>query len=152
MKVLVTGGTGVIGNGLLPALLGAGHQVRLLTRHAEADAREWPEGVEAREADVADPGSLHGAADGCDAVVHVTGIVKEAPPDVTFARVNVEGTRNVIAEAERAGVPRFVFVSSLGADRGRSDYHRSKRLAEDRGRACRSTGLVVRPGCVYGPG
>lgn len=152
MKVLVTGGTGVIGNGLLPALLGAGHQVRLLTRHAEADAREWPEGVEAREADVADPGSLHGAADGCDAVVHVTGIVKEAPPDVTFARVNVEGTRNVIAEAERAGVPRFVFVSSLGADRGRSDYHRSKRLAEDLVRAYRGTWLVVRPGNVYGPG
>ena len=40
MRVLVTGGTGVIGEGLLPELLNRGHHVRLLTRHAEDDARD----------------------------------------------------------------------------------------------------------------
>jgi NADH dehydrogenase len=44
--------------------------------------------------------------------------------------VNVEGTANIVAEAERAGVGRFVFVSSLGAQEGESEYHRSKREAE----------------------
>jgi uncharacterized protein YbjT (DUF2867 family) len=152
MKILVTGGSGVIGRGLLPALLQAGHQVRLLTRHADDDARAWPDGVEARTADVADAASLTGAADGCGAVIHVTGIVKESPPDVTFARVNVEGTRHLVEAAERAGVPRFLFVSSLGADEGRSDYHRSKRLAEDVVRQFNGAWLILRPGNVYGPG
>ena len=151
MNVLVTGGTGIIGRGLVPALLAAGHTVRLLTRHAEEDAREWPEGVEACPGDVTDPDSLAGVADGCDAVVHITGIVKEAPPEVTYERVNVGGTRSVLAEAERAGVRRFVYVSSLGADRGESGYHASKREAEAIVRQFRGAWLVVRPGNVYGP-
>lgn len=152
MKVLVTGGTGVIGEGLIPALLRAGHSVRLLTRGAEEDARRWPRRVEPLAADVSSPKSLEGAAEGCGAVVHVTGIVKESPPKVTFERVNVGGTRNVMREARRAGARRFVFISSLGADRGESDYHRSKLRAEEAVRRSPLDWLIIRPGAVYGPG
>lgn len=152
MKVLVTGGTGVIGAGLLPALLKARHKVRLLTRGAERDAREWPAGVEPFAADVSDAAGLKGACEGCGAVVHVTGIVEESPPHVTFERVNVRGTKNVLREAERAKVERFVFVSSLGADRGASKYHRSKLRAEELVREFGGLWMVLRPGGVYGPG
>jgi uncharacterized protein YbjT (DUF2867 family) len=152
MRVLVTGGTGVIGEGLLPALVGAGHTVRLLSRGAEEDARRWPSEVEPLAADVTDPSSLRGAAEDCGAVVHVTGIVDESPPALTFERVNVAGTRNVLAEAARAGLKRFVYVSSLGAGRGRSDYHRSKFKAEELVRASAFDWLILRPGNVYGPG
>jgi uncharacterized protein YbjT (DUF2867 family) len=152
MRVLVTGGTGVIGEGLLPALVGAGHTVRLLSRGAEGDAERWPSEVEPFAADVTDPSALRGAADTCGAVVHVTGIVDEAPPALTFERVNVQGTRNVLAEAARAGLKRFVYVSSLGAERGRSRYHRSKFKAEELVRASAFDWLILRPGNVYGPG
>src|SRR5215218_9445999 len=152
MRVLVTGGTGVIGEGLLPALVRAGHTVRLLSRGAEEDARRWPREVEPFAADVTDVSSLRGAADTCGAVVHVTGIVDESPPALTFERVNVAGTRNVLAEAARAGLKRFVYVSSLGAERGRSQYHRSKFKAEELVRASSFDWLILRPGNVYGPG
>jgi NADH dehydrogenase len=152
MRVLVTGGTGVIGEGLLPALVGAGHTVRLLSRGADADAKRWPAEVEPFAADVTDPSSLRGAADACGAVVHITGIVDESPPALTFERVNVRGTRNVLAEAARAGLKRFVYVSSLGAERGRSEYHRSKFKAEELVRASSFDWLILRPGNVYGPG
>jgi NADH dehydrogenase len=152
MRVLVTGGTGVIGEGLLPALVGAGHAVRLLSRGAEEDAKRWPAEVEPFAADVTDAASLRGAAEDCAAVVHVTGIVDESPPALTFERVNVQGTRNVMAEAARAGLKRFVYVSSLGAERGRSDYHRSKFKAEELVRASSFDWLILRPGNVYGPG
>lgn len=152
MRVLVTGGTGVIGEGLIPALLNAGHEVRLLTRGAGKDAEEWPQGVEPFAADVSDSESLSGAAKGCEAVVHITGIINESPPDVTFERINVEGTRNVLQEAERSEVRRFVYISSLGADRGRSAYHQSKRQAEELVREARCEWLILRPGGVYGPG
>ncbi|HEX2187798.1 MAG TPA: DUF1990 family protein [Longimicrobiaceae bacterium] len=153
MKVLVTGGTGVVGKSATDHLLQRGHTVRLLSRHAEDDARQWAEGVEPRPGDVADPGALRGAAEGCDAVLHVAGIVAEHPPEATFEAVNVQGTRNLVEEAGRAGVRRFVYVSSLGAERGASDYHRSKKAAEDAVRE-RFAGdwLVCRPGNVYGPG
>lgn len=153
MKVLVTGGTGVVGKSATDHLLRRGHTVRLLSRHAEDDARQWAEGVEPRPGDVSDAEGLRGAADGCDAVLHVAGIVAESPPEVTFEAVNVLGTRHLVEEAARAGVRRFVYVSSLGAERGESGYHRSKKAAEDEVRGgFAGDWLVVRPGNVYGPG
>ncbi|HEU0052511.1 MAG TPA: DUF1990 family protein, partial [Longimicrobium sp.] len=153
MKVLVTGGTGLVGKATVDHLLKLGHRVRLLSRHAEDDARQWAEGVEPYRCDVGDETEVRGACDSCEAVVHAAGIASESPPDVTFARVNVEGTRRLAAEAKRAGVRRFVYVSSLGAGDGTSDYHRSKRAAEEEVRAHAPAGwLIARPGNVYGPG
>ncbi len=153
MKVLVTGGTGVVGKAAVDRLVERGHSVRLVSRHASDDAQQWPTGVEPRPGDVGDPDALRGAADGCDAVLHVAGIVAESPPEVTFERVNVQGTRNLVAEANRAGVRRFVHVSSLGAERGSSDYHRSKAAGEEAVRGgFAGAWTVIRPGNVYGPG
>jgi NADH dehydrogenase len=152
MRVLVTGGTGVIGASTITALLQRGHTVRLLSRNAERDARSWRHGVTPAAGDVSDAASIEGCADGCDAVIHLVAIVEESPPEATFARVNVEGTRNVVREAERAGVSRLVYVSSLGADRGVSEYHRSKRAGEEIARRFPREWVILRPGAVYGPG
>jgi uncharacterized protein YbjT (DUF2867 family) len=151
MKILVTGGSGVIGAGLIPELLSRGHEVRLLSRHAGDDVRQW-HGVEPLAADVADAVSLRGACAGCEAVIHVAGIASEKPPELTFERVNVEGTRNVVDEALRSSVRRLLFVSSLGADRGASPYHQSKRAAEKIVAGSELDWTIVRPGNVYGPG
>lgn len=152
MKILVTGGTGVIGEGVLKALLKSGHKIRLLTRGADKAADEWPEGVEPFASDICDREALTGAADDCDAVVHIAGIAEEKPPDISFELVNVEGTRNILEEAARAVAPRFIFMSSLGADRGESDYHQSKRRAEELVQGYKGEWLILRPGGVYGPG
>lgn len=152
MRILVTGGTGVVGTSTVSALVRNGHQVRLLSRHAGDDSRQWPAGVEPWPGNVADAGSIEGSARGCDAVLHLVAIVDESPPEVTYERVNVQGTRNILAEAERSGVKRFVYVSSLGADRGASEYHKSKLAGEEIVRGFSRDWLIVRPGSVYGPG
>ena len=152
MKILVTGGSGVVGTGTVTELLGRGHTVVLLARHADEDARQWPHGVTPVIGDVSDVASIRGVANGCDAVLHVAGIVEESPPAVTFERVNVEGTANVCAEAQSAGVKRLVFVSSLGAPEGASEYHRSKRDAEQIVERFPGNWTICRPGNVYGPG
>jgi nucleoside-diphosphate-sugar epimerase len=152
MKVLVTGGTGVVGTAAVRALLAAGHSVRLFSRHAAEDAARWEGSVEVRAGSVASAEEVAGAAEGCDAILHIAGIAEEQPPELTFERINVDGTRNVLLEAERAGVSRLVFVSSLGAENGRSDYHRSKYQAEQIVRAFSRDWLICRPGNVYGPG
>ncbi len=152
MQILVTGGTGVIGKGLIPELLASGHGVRLLSRSASEQQEEWPDGVECRDGDVTQPATLQDACRGCDAVIHITGIVDEQPPDITFERVNVEGTRQIVKLAERSGIRRLVFVSSLGADRGKSPYHQSKRQAEKLVEQSTTDWVIVRPGHVFGPG
>lgn len=152
MRVLVTGGTGVVGTATVSALVAAGHSVRLLSRHAREDAPQWPEGVDPWPGNVAEPETLRGAADGCDAILHLVAVVDEDPPHATFQRINVDGTRHIVAEAARAGRVRVVYVSSLGADRGESGYHRSKRQGEEIVRAYAGRWTILRPGNVYGPG
>lgn len=151
MRVLVTGGTGIVGRAATTALLQRGHVVHLLSRSAERDAAQWSHGVHAIAGDVTRPETIRGAADGCDAVLHLTAVVDEHGTQ-TFERVNVEGTRHLVREAERAGARKFVFVSSLGAERGSSPYHRSKRQGEAIVREFSGAWVVVRPGSVYGPG
>ena len=152
LSILVTGGTGVVGQSVVRELVNRGHSVRLLSRNALEDAAQWGNRVEPWPASVSQSEKLSGCADGQDLILHVAGIVAESPPDVTFTGVNVDGTRNLIREAERAGVGRFIYVSSLGADRGQSDYHVSKREAEKLVEQFRGGWIILRPGNVYGPG
>jgi len=152
VKVLVTGGTGVVGRATVDALLARGHEVRLFSRHAADDVKEWPHRVEPFPGDVANEVELRGAAEECEAVIHLTAIVAESPPDATFEKVNVGGTANLVREAERAGAKRFIYVSSLGADGGDSPYQRSKLRGEEVTRSFRGHWIIVRPGNVYGTG
>ena len=152
MRVLVTGGTGVVGRATVDALLARGHDVRLFSRNAQDDVREWKHRVEAFPGDVSNEVEVRGAADGCEAIIHLTAIVAESPPEATFEKVNVDGTRLLVREAERAGARRFVYVSSLGAERGDSPYHRSKLRAEEVARTFDGNWIIVRPGNVYGNG
>ena len=152
MRVLVTGGTGVVGTAAVTELVRRGHSVRLLSRNAGEDVAQWGEQVEPWPASVSEPERIKGSADGCDVVLHVAGIVSESPPEVTFENVNVDGTRNMISETERAGVGRFIYLSSLGADRGKSPYHQSKKRGEEVVSNFRGGWIILRPGNVYGPG
>ena len=87
MKVLVTGGTGLIGRSTVRALGMRGHAVRVLSRRVAAT-----DGLEVWPGDVSRAESIRGAADGCETVVHVAGIAGEDPPARTFRAVNINGT------------------------------------------------------------
>lgn len=152
MLVLLTGATGYVGSYVLDALLARGHTVRALTRSA-APGLDGRDGVETARGDVTDRGSLGGAFDGVDAVVHLVGIIDEQPSEgVTFERVHVGGTRNVAEAARAAGVGRFVHMSANGARAdGRSAYQTTKWRAEEVVRGAGFEHLVVfRPSTLFG--
>lgn len=142
----------MVGQAVVTELLRRGHAVRLLSRNALADASQWGAAVEPWPGSVSEPEKVAGSADGQDVVLHLAGIVAESLPEETFERINVNGTLNVLNEAERAGVGRFIYVSSLGAERGQSDYHRSKHAAEELVEQFHGGWIILRPGNVYGPG
>lgn len=151
MTVLVTGGTGFVGPHVVHALRARELPVRALVRRPARASRLAAWGVELTAGDVTDPISVRAACEGADTVVHLVAIIKGKPED--FERVMTEGTRNVVAAAQDAGVKRFVLASALGLDERSKDavpYFRAKWEME---RAVNESGLehvIFRPSFVFG--
>lgn len=148
LKLAVTGGTGFVGGRLIELALASGHEVRALTRRpqAERDGVTWIEGA------LDKPESLDKLVEDADAVIHVAGVIN-APDAAGFEAGNVTGTAAMISAAERAGIKRFVHVSSLAAREPKlSIYGATKAGAEALVAASPVPWAIVRPPAVYGPG
>ncbi len=154
MKVFLTGGTGFVGSEVLRHLLTAGHVVRALVREGSESKLAVQENVEVHTGDFAEPSSLVDALIGCDAVIHLVGIIREFPGrGVTFKRMHVEATENMLEAAGEQGVKRYLHMSSNGArERGNTGYHRTKWQAEEMVRATELDWTIFRPSLIFGPG
>lgn len=168
--IFVTGVSGFLGHNLCPFLVAQGYRLRALVRASSDVAFLRELGVELVEGDVRHRRSVRGAAAGCRWAIHAAGKFRFWGRREEFYATNVDGTANVLAEAARAGVERFVHISTItvvGAPRRgqmldeqvqcqpQDDYQRSKLEGESLAlAACRETGLpvvVLRPGAFYGP-
>jgi nucleoside-diphosphate-sugar epimerase len=140
----ITGGTGFVGSRVLDL---ATMPVRALARKPQParDGVAWVAG------DLADRAALDALCAGAEAVIHIAGVVS-APTQAGFDAGNVAGTAAMLAAAEKAGVKRFVHVSSLAArEPGLSMYGGSKAAAEALVEASGLDWVIVRPPGVYGP-
>ena len=150
MKIFLSGGTGFVGGHLRKALLERGHTIRLLVHRRV----EWFEGgIEPVEGDVTRLETFSNAVAGCDATINLVGIIREFPgKGVTFERLHVQATENVLRAAQEAGVRRHLQMSALGArEAATSAYHRSKFMAEE---IVRGSGLdytIFCPSIIFGP-
>ncbi|CAN5839477.1 complex I NDUFA9 subunit family protein [soil metagenome] len=150
--ILVTGATGFIGSEILRRASRRGWRVRGLARRPDsAEALGRLPHVELFRGDVTDPDDLDEAMEGVAAVIHLVGIIVPTRGQ-GFADVHVGGTRNVLAAAGRAGVPRFVHMSALGAPEGRglTEYFRTKWEAEEAVRESGLSATIFRPAPVFG--
>ncbi len=123
-KALVTGGSGFVGGSLIPRLVEEGWQVRAIGRSRASRDTVAALGAEPCEADLADPAALERAMIGVDTVFHVAAHFKLWGPLSTFRAMNVDGTRNVVSAAERAGVRRIIYVSAAAVVMGHPKSHR----------------------------
>lgn len=173
MRALVTGATGFVGANIVAALNQAGWSVRALHRPQSRLTALAGLAYESALGDVLDRDSVVAATRGCQVVFHAAGVADYWRADQGHMfRVNVEGTRNVMAAARQAGVERVVHTSSAAAlgipDDGRAidethtwnvpperfPYGHSKYLAEQVVQEAVAQGLpavIVNPTVVLGP-
>ncbi len=143
-RVLLTGGGGLIGTTLIPALRAAGWTTRCLIHRTGA-----PDADEIVDGDLQDLDSLRKAARGVDAVLHLAAMTHARKRRAYFS-VNVDGTRNLIRAIDRGTLRRLVLVSSHTASMDGGNYSESKLRAEE---VVRSSGLphtIVRLPEIYG--
>ena len=150
--ILITGATGFVGGHLIRGLSKNGVPLRAIVRDPDKARALKDLGVEVMPGDIADISSLEYACSGVERVVHLVGIIQEAP-GVTFEGVHVDGTRNLLSAAKKAGVGHFVYQSALGTRHGaKSQYHKTKWEAEEQVRASGIAYTILRPSLIYGPG
>lgn len=174
MNILVTGGTGFIGEYFIPQLLDKNHNVRLLVRNKDKAIKLFGGRCEYFVSDITDTKSLVGCCKDIDIVFHMVAKVGNELPNEKnmreFIKVNVDGTKNIIEEAKRENIQRFIFVSSIAAmgivnekpitEKSKCDpylpYQISKYEAEQivlkESRENKFPSIIIRPTKVYGIG
>jgi len=165
-RVLITGAAGFLGRGLVPALSERGYLVRAATRTPQV-VPGAAEGVIVGDLRLST--NLSAALADVDAVVHLAGMPPgpDAADNSAYRDNNLVSSARLAESAARAGVKRFVYLSSVRAQTGPAsdrivtedlpavptdDYGRSKLEAE---RAVAGSGVpavILRPALVHGPG
>jgi nucleoside-diphosphate-sugar epimerase len=168
MIAIVTGAPGWLGSSLVQKL--AGRPVRCLVESGADTSELGRAGAEIVNGDVRSPDSLSRLFEGAKGgtVFHAAGVIHPTRGVKQFYQVNVEGTKNLLAAASKAGVRRFVHVSSnspIGCNPTPADvfdegapyqpymhYGRSKMMAEQAVKAASDLEtVIIRPPWFYGP-
>jgi nucleoside-diphosphate-sugar epimerase len=168
MRVMVTGATGFTGGHLARALKRRGNEVVALVRDERKAAPLAAEGIELVRGDIVEPERVQRAVEGCAVVYHIAALYREAKHgDELYRRVNVDGTRNVLEAAERAGVARVVHCSTVGvhgdvavpadedAPFAPGDVYQETKLEGElvaKQYADRGLAAIFRPVGIHGPG
>jgi uncharacterized protein YbjT (DUF2867 family) len=152
MKIFVTGGTGFVGHEILRQLSAAEHRMVALVRPGSESRLVKNDRISFHPGDLTRPETLGGGLQGCEAVLHLVGIIREFPGQgITFDKLHTEATRAMVRAAQSQGVRRYLQMSANGArSESASAYHRSKWEAEQ---AVRQSGLdwtIFRPSLIFG--
>ncbi|MGH2906334.1 MAG: NAD(P)H-binding protein [Solirubrobacterales bacterium] len=148
--ILLTGGTGTLGRPLLQRLLGAGMDVRCMVREPR---RLGPARVQVQIAvgNLADRHGFTKALRGVDTVVHLAATTRDQQRG-GIEELNGIATARMVAAARRAGVERFVYVSSIGASRyASSRFIRTQAIARDAIAAAGFESLIFEASIIYAP-
>lgn len=120
VRTLVTGGTGRLGQTLLPKLREAGHEIRTTSRSPPTDDE-----VEWRQMDLANGTGIRDALTTIDVVIHTA-----SAPLGDAEAVDVDGTNRLLDAAADAGVSNFVYISIVGIEDIPYSYYEHKLTAE----------------------
>jgi len=149
--ILVTGGTGYIGQHLVPLLVARGHRVRVLAR--EQSLGRVPAGATAVVGDALDGNSVSAALRPGETVVHLVGTPHPTPTKADqFEKIDLVSIRATVGAAKRAEISHLIYVSVAQPAPIMQAYLWVRTLGETMIREAGLTATIVRPWYVLGPG
>ena len=149
--LLITGGTGFVGNSIVKKTLDKGLDVRLLIHRRKRPEFSQHPNVNQVVGDILQPETLTKALEGVDAIIHLVGIIVETK-GASFEAIHHQGTINIVTAAQKAGIKRFIQMSALGSSpAAASRYHQTKGKAEEYLRASGLDYTIFRPSIIFGP-
>jgi NADH dehydrogenase len=149
--LLLTGATGLVGSALLRRLVAAGADVRCLVRDPRRLGAQRVR-VQIALGDLTDPPSFRNAMRGVRTVVHLASSTRDQPRG-SIEELDGIATWRMVSAAERAGVERFVFFTTLDAStHHRARFFRAKALAEQAVKEAGLHSIVFAPSLIYAPG
>jgi uncharacterized protein YbjT (DUF2867 family) len=150
-EILVTGGTGYIGQHLIPLMLARGHRVRVVAR--EESVKRVPAGATAVVGNALDADSVGAALMPGNTVIHLVGTPHPSPSKAEqFEKVDLVSIRATVSAAKRVGVDHLVYVSVAQPAPIMQAYLWVRTLGEAMIREAGLTASIVRPWYVLGPG
>lgn len=156
-RVLITGATGFVGRSVVREALSRGMTPVCLVRSPDKLFRQHEQTsrdrITAVEGDLVDVNSVRSAAEGCQAAIHLVGIILARPMrGQTFEKVHVRGTQTVVDALKAAGIRRYAHMSALGTrPNAVSAYHQTKWEAEEYVRKSGLDWTIFRPSIIHGP-
>lgn len=150
-RVFVTGGSGFVGGAVIDELLSRGYGVNALAHRGSIKGASG--NVNVIKGDMFDQRALDEGMRGCEAVIHIVGIIMEKRGrGVTFERIHTEGTKSIVDATKRNSVRRYIHMSALGSrPDAKSRYHKTKFAAEQYVRASGLDWTIFRPSLIHGP-
>lgn len=151
--ILVTGGTGFIGNVLIRHLSNLGYSIKLLIRPSK-ETPNFPKGipVETAIASFKDQKGLQAAMKGVDTVYHLASAISLGRK-ANLTEVDIQGTQAISQAAAQAKVERFFYLSHLGADRASAyPLYKAKAIAEHHIKTSGVPYTIFQSSVAYGKG
>jgi uncharacterized protein YbjT (DUF2867 family) len=149
MRILLTGANGLIGQRLLERLHARGHEVICAVRRLPEQPIPGVRHILADFVQDTEKAVWLSRLGGVEIVINTVGIFTEQG-EQDFERIHTRTPCALFEAAAEAGVRLVVQLSALGADEdAQTDYHRSKKAADDCLRALPVPGLIFQPSLVY---
>lgn len=142
--IFLTGASGFLGNKILAKLVETKESVRCISRKFLPNS----ENVEWVRLDLLESRIPNDLLDGCSCVIHCAGIIKGSKRDLN--KVNCILTQKLLRLSHKAGVKKFVFISSIDTLLFDSEYAKSKKLAEEVVTRSKMDWIVIRPSQIFG--
>jgi len=149
--ILITGGTGYIGQHVIPLLIARGHRVRVVAR--QSSLARVPAGAAAVSGDALNEDSIASALRPGDTVIHLVGTPHPSPTKADqFDRVDLMSIRCTVGAAKRVGIDHLVYVSVAQPAPVMAHYLWVRSLGEAMIREAQISATILRPWYVLGPG
>ncbi|RYU97484.1 SDR family oxidoreductase [Emticicia agri] len=120
-SVLITGGTGTLGQAISKQLLEKGYSVHILSSREKSEVAFFTSII---EGDLTDPSSLKAAVESADIIIHCASDPRNAQA------VDIEGTKNLLAQIDKKHCKNFIYVSIAGVDKIDYPYYQTKYAVE----------------------